>query len=75
MQKASDEFDDEEDEEEEKEQPDEPQPENGPKLLTSVAEDASMCVATRIHSMADLIVPCSPHSCQRYARLECQALI
>ena len=40
MQKADDEFDDEE-EEEEKEEPDEPQPENGPKLLTSVAEDTS----------------------------------
>ena len=40
VQKADDEFDDEEDEEE-KEEPDEPEPENGPKLLTSVAEDAS----------------------------------
>lgn len=42
VQKADDEFDEEEDEDDdEKEQPDEPEPEVGPTLLTSAAEDAS----------------------------------
>ena len=39
VQKADDEFEEEEEEDEEKEQPDEPEPETGPPLLTSAAED------------------------------------
>ncbi len=43
VQKADDEFEEAEEEEddEEKEQPDEPEPEDGPPILTSAAEDAS----------------------------------
>ena len=42
VQKAEDEFEEEEyDEDDEKEQPEEPEPEDGPKILTSAAEDAS----------------------------------
>ena len=41
IQKADDEFEDEEEDDEEKEQLDEPEPETGPPLLTSAAEDAS----------------------------------
>lgn len=42
MEKADDEMEaDDEEDEEEKEQLDEPEPETGPPLLTSVAEDAS----------------------------------
>ena len=41
VQKADDQFDDDEEDEEEREQPDEPEPETGPPLLTSAAEDES----------------------------------
>lgn len=41
MQKAEDEFEDGEEGDDEKEQPEELEPETGPQLLTSVAEDAS----------------------------------
>ena len=42
VQKADDEFEEEEVEDnDEKEQPDDPEPENGPPILTSAAEDAS----------------------------------
>ena len=57
MQKATDEFED-EDDEEEKEQPDEPQPENGPKLLTSVAEDAGRRYMVTVNTMHNAISPC-----------------
>lgn len=41
VQKAEDEFEDGEEGDDEKEQPEELEPETGPQLLTSVAEDAS----------------------------------
>jgi radial spoke head protein 4A len=42
VQRADDEFEEEDEDDEEKEQLDEPQPESGPQILTSVAEDAAV---------------------------------
>lgn len=72
IQKADDEFDDEEDEEE-KEEPDEPEPENGPKLLTSVAEDASELNISSIINF--LCISFHIQSCQWSASMDCQTIL
>ena len=68
MQKANDEFDDEE-EDEEKEQHEEPQPENGPKLLTSVAEDTSMRILSQQYTIMNFIYS---SSCSIQPSMACQ---